>query len=98
MSGAGRQRFCDQVFPSPDPALKGRRAYARVGTLLVQDNRRVQGAEVSFPQVWKKLWKTKGFCYLRPENTVVSGVLAGGWTENVENYLGRRTGAHRDES
>jgi hypothetical protein len=25
----------------------------------------------SFPQVWKKLWKTEGFCYLRPENAVV---------------------------
>lgn len=73
MSGAGGSRLGRLVFALPCPALRGRRAYARVAT-PVQNNRRVQGVEVSFPQVWKKLWKTKGFCYLRPENTVVSSV------------------------
>ena len=30
----------------------------------------------SFPQVWKKLWKTRVFCSLRPENAVFASVPA----------------------
>ena len=64
------------VRPSFPLSLEGLSAAAR--RMLVSQPRNhgqgKAGAGVSFPQVWKKLWKTGVFCYLRPENAVVPEV------------------------
>lgn len=56
--------------------LRDAEAYARVAT----PERGVLGRGIpkrSFPQVWKNLWKTRAFCYLRPEITVFAGFRVG---------------------